>query len=98
MTNECRSNPQHHVHLVGVFFSSFLFYLKCLPETTSIRSVGASFVEDDGPPHAVTLEAELPRTSVSAAGNQMACLGPAKAYKAEPRHEQPVRQILLKLG
>jgi len=65
---------------------------------TSIISVGARFVEDEGPPRAVALEAELPRTPASAAGSQMASLGPAEACEAQPRLEQPVRQILLKLG
>lgn len=36
--------------------------------------------------------------SASAAGKQMVCLGPAEACEAEPRHEPPVWQILLKLG
>lgn len=44
-----------------IFFSSVI-YPKCLSEMTSIKSVGARFVEDNGPHHVVTLEAELPRT------------------------------------
>lgn len=64
MTNECRSNPQLQIHLAVflIFFFPFLFYPKRLPEMTSIRSVGARFVEDNGPHHVVTLEAELPQT------------------------------------
>ncbi|KAK2517300.1 hypothetical protein Q9966_014725 [Columba livia] len=65
---------------------------------TSIKSVGASFVEDDVPHHAATLETELPRTSANAAGDQTASLGPAEACEAELRHDQPVWQISLKLG
>lgn len=65
---------------------------------TSIKSVGASFVEDNVPHHAATLETELPRTSANAAGDQTASLGPAEACEAELRHDQPVWQISLKLG
>lgn len=70
--------------LAVFFLFSFLFYLRCLPEMASIKSVGASFAEDNGPRHAVTLEAELPQTSASASGKQMVRLGPAKARRTEP--------------
>lgn len=56
MANECRSNPQCRIHFLVL---TLLFYLIYLPQTTSIRSIGASFGEDSGLHHAASLEADL---------------------------------------
>lgn len=76
MSNECRSNPQLQIPLaVFLIFFSSLFYPKFLPEMTSIKRVGALFVEDNGPHHVVTLEAELPRALSKFCWKQMVRLG-----------------------
>lgn len=55
------SAPNSLSCIFKIFFFLLSFTQKCLPERTSIKSVGALFVEDNGPHHVVTLEAELPR-------------------------------------
>lgn len=81
MTNECRSNPQlpNALSCIFKFFFPSLSYPKCLPEMTSIKSVGALFVEDNGPHHVVTFGGRTPTDF------QQVLLGGRWCLLAQPR-------------
>lgn len=75
MANECRSNPQCRIHFLVL---TLLFYLIYLPQTTSIRSIGASF----GAAPRCRFGGRSPMDTVSTAGSQLSLLSQPRLTKS----------------